>query len=163
MAVWSGDLPSPLMAIFFIVTQLLLGFLARTLKLSQVIALWMRTGGTHSECWCDPWGQSQGVWSRRVQTSFCTNIVMLHIKLKIMKNRLQWCKNFALGACLRVTRGQKVGFLVLLMTDSSVIPYWHTRFQVAYDFHYLWSMCPHINVVQPIFSFACNFTQIMFT
>ena len=34
-----------------IITQLLLGFLARTLKLSQV-ALWMRTGGTHLELWC---------------------------------------------------------------------------------------------------------------
>ena len=34
---------------FLIVTQVLLGFLARTLKLSQVIALWMRTRGTHLE------------------------------------------------------------------------------------------------------------------
>ena len=46
--------------LFLIVIQLLLGFfLARTLKLSQVIALWMRTKGTHSEFRCDPWGQGQ--------------------------------------------------------------------------------------------------------
>ena len=50
---------------------------------------------------------------------------MLHIKSKIMKSKMQWCKNFAqwvgwgggggkdLGACLGVTRGQKVGFSVL--------------------------------------------------
>ena len=37
---------------FLIVTQLLLGFLSWTLKLSQVIALWMRTGGMHLEFWC---------------------------------------------------------------------------------------------------------------
>ena len=27
----------------------------------QAIALWMRTGGTHSEFWCNPCGQGQGV------------------------------------------------------------------------------------------------------
>ena len=40
------------------------------------------------------------------------NIVMLHIKLKVMKSRIQWCKNFPPGACLGVIRGQKVGFWV---------------------------------------------------
>ena len=44
------------------------------------------------------------------QNPFCSNIIMLHIKSKVMKSRIQWCKNFALGACLVVTRGKKVGF-----------------------------------------------------
>ena len=47
------------------------------------------------------------------QNPFCTNIVMLHIKSKVMKRRIQWCKNFAPRACLGVTRGEKVGFWVL--------------------------------------------------
>ena len=37
---------------------------------------------------------------------------MLHIKMKVMKSRIQWCKRFALGTCLGVIRGQKVGFCV---------------------------------------------------
>ena len=37
-------------------------FIARTLKLSQVIALLIRTGPTNSEFCCNPWGQGQGVW-----------------------------------------------------------------------------------------------------
>ena len=41
--------------------------------------------------------------------------VMLHIKSKVMKRRIQWYKNFAPGACLGVTRGQKVGFWVLFL------------------------------------------------
>ena len=53
------------------------------------------------------WGQGQGVWPKRVQNP---NIVMLHIKSKAIKSRIQWCKYFAPGACLGVTRGQKVGF-----------------------------------------------------
>ena len=44
---------------------------------------------------------------------FCTNIVMLHIKSKVMKSKIQWCKHFA-PACLGVTRGQKLGFPVLI-------------------------------------------------
>ena len=48
---------------------------------------------------------------QRVQNPFCTNIVMLHIKSKVMISRTQLCKKFA---CLGVSRGQKVGFLVLL-------------------------------------------------
>ena len=36
-------------------------------------------------------------FTRRVQNSFCTNIVMLHTKSKIMKIRIQWCKNFCPG------------------------------------------------------------------
>ena len=49
-----------------------------------------------------------GVWPR-----FCTNTVTLHIKSKVMKSKILWCKNFALEACLGITRGQKVGFWVL--------------------------------------------------
>ena len=62
--------------VFFVVTQLFLGFLARILKLSQVIALWMRTEGTHSKFWCDPWGQGQGQGCVAPigQNPFCTNI-----------------------------------------------------------------------------------------
>ena len=41
--------------------------------------------------------QGQGIW---LQNPFCTNIVMLHIKSKVMKSRIQWCNNFAPGACL---------------------------------------------------------------
>ena len=43
----------------------------------------MRTGEIHSECWCNAWGQGQGVWPRRVQNPFCTNKVMLHVKSKV--------------------------------------------------------------------------------
>ena len=55
----------------------------------------------------------------RVQNSFCTNVVMLHMKSKVMKSRIQWSKTFTLGvggggACLGVTGGQKVGCWVLL-------------------------------------------------
>ena len=32
--------------------------------------------------------------------------------------------------------------LQFLMTDLSVIPCWHTCFQVAPDFHYHWNVCP---------------------
>ena len=28
------------------------------------------------------------------QNPFCSNIIMLHIKSKVMKSRIQWCKNF---------------------------------------------------------------------
>ena len=55
-----------------------------------------------------PLRQGHGVWPR-----FCTNIVILHIKSKVMKSRILWCKNFALEARLGITRGQKVGFWVL--------------------------------------------------
>ena len=41
---------------------------------------------------------------------------MLHIKSKVMKSRIQWCKNFALGTCIGVTRGQKVDFGSFLCT-----------------------------------------------
>ena len=34
------------------------------------------------------------------QNSFCTNIVMLHIKSKVKKSRIQWCTHFASGTCL---------------------------------------------------------------
>ena len=44
------------------------------------------------------------------QNLFCTNIVLLHIKSKVMKRRIQGCKHFAPGACLVVNRGKKVGF-----------------------------------------------------
>ena len=51
-----------------------------------------------------PLRQGHGVWPR-----FCTKIVILHIKSKVMKSRILWCKNFASEACLGITRGQKVG------------------------------------------------------
>ena len=49
----------------------------------------MRTGGTHSEFLCNPFGQDQRDVARRVQNPFCTNIVMLYIKSKVMKSRIQ--------------------------------------------------------------------------
>ena len=48
----------------------------------------------------------------RVQNPFCANIVMLHIKSKEMKSKIQLCKNCGGGACLGVTRDKKVGFRV---------------------------------------------------
>ena len=44
-----------------------------------------------------PLGQGQEHVASKVQNPFCTNIVMLHIKSKAMKSRIQWCKNFAQG------------------------------------------------------------------
>ena len=82
-----------------------------------MIALWMRTEGTHSEFWSNPSGQGKGCVALPVQNPFCTNRVMLHIELKVMKSRIQWCKNFVPGACLGVTRGQKVGFWVLFFSS----------------------------------------------
>ena len=55
------------------------------------------------------------------QNPFCTNIVMLHIKSKVMKSRIQWCKNFAPGVCLGVTRGQKVGIWVLFIPRHTIV------------------------------------------
>ena len=66
----------------------------------------MRTGGSHSEFGCNS----------RVQNSFYT--VMLHIKSKVMKSRIQWCKNLAPGTCLGITRGQNVGFWVLFSSPE---------------------------------------------
>ena len=34
-------------------------------------------------------------------------MVILHIKSKVMKSILQWCKTFASGACPGVTSGHK--------------------------------------------------------
>ena len=61
------------------------------------------------------WPLEAGTWgvAPMGQNPFCTIIVMLHIKSKIMKSRIQWCKNLSPGACLGFTRGQKVGFWVL--------------------------------------------------
>ena len=42
-----------------------------------------------------PRGQSQESVALKGPKSVCTNIVMLHIKSKVMKSRIQWCKNFA--------------------------------------------------------------------
>ena len=63
-----------------------------------------------------PGGRARGVWPRRVQNPFYTNIVILHINSKVMKSRIQSCKNFAQGAIGGVggggggvTRGKKVG------------------------------------------------------
>ena len=50
--------------------------------------------------------------------------VMLHIKSKVMKNRIQWCKYFAPGACLEVTRGQKVGFWVPFFYCNPALGTW---------------------------------------
>ena len=61
------------------------------------------------------------MWPRRVQNPFCTNIDM-RIKSKIMKSRIQWWGGGG-GACLGVTRGQKVGFLGLFFGgDCHTIP-----------------------------------------
>ena len=49
-------------------------------------------------------------------------IVMLHIKSKVMKSRIQWCRNFAPRACLVVTRGQKVRFGVLFFSRHTTPP-----------------------------------------
>ena len=51
-----------------------------------------------------------------------TNIVMLHIKSKVMKSRIQWCKHFAPGACLGVTRVQNVGFWFFLFDCHTTPP-----------------------------------------
>ena len=37
------------------------------------------------------------MWPRRVQNPFFTTIVMLHIKTKVMKREIQWCKKCARG------------------------------------------------------------------
>ena len=54
------------------------------------------------------------------QNPFCTNIVMLHIKSKIMK-RIQLCKHFVPGACLGVTRDKKVGFWCFFMIVTQLL------------------------------------------
>ena len=46
---------------------------------------------------------------------------MLHIKLKVMKSSKQWCKKFAPGACLGVTRGKNVGFWVLFFIVTQLL------------------------------------------
>ena len=66
-----------------------------------------------------PLGAGPGGGPRRVQNPFCTNIVMLHIKSKVMKNRIQWCKHFAPGACLGITKCQKVGVSVLFLLSHN--------------------------------------------
>ena len=80
-----------------------------------MIAVWMRTGEHIWNFDVASGGRARELWPRRVQNSFCTNIVMLHIKKKAMKSRIQLCKNFALGACLGVTRRHKVEFWVLFV------------------------------------------------
>ena len=60
-----------------------------------------------------PEGRARGVVAPNGQNPFCSNIIMLQIKSKVMKSRIQWSKNFAPGACLGITRGQKVGFWVI--------------------------------------------------
>ena len=63
----------------------------------------MRTGGIHSKFDVTPWGRARGGGvggGGRVQYQFCTNIVMLHIKSKVMKSKIQWGKHFAPGARL---------------------------------------------------------------
>ena len=43
-----------------------------------------------------------------------------HVAYQIEGNE-EWCKNFALGACLGITRGQKVGFWVLFLTVTQLL------------------------------------------
>ena len=90
-----------------IVTQL--SYLARTLKLSQVIALWMRI---EEYIWNFDvtLGAGLGCVAPMGQNLFCTNIIMLHIKSKVMKNRIQWCKTFAPEACLESLDVKKLDF-----------------------------------------------------
>ena len=47
-----------------------------------------------------PLGAGPGVWPRRVQNPFCTNIVMLHIKSKVIKSRDTVMQKFYLGGML---------------------------------------------------------------
>ena len=64
--------------------------------------------------WIQPLGAGPvRSWPGRVQNSFYTNIIMLYIKSKVMKRRIQWCKNLPWGHDWGVTRGQKIGFWVL--------------------------------------------------
>ena len=44
-----------------------------------------------------PGDRARGCGPRRVQNPFCTNIVMLRIKSKVIKSKIQWCKYFAPG------------------------------------------------------------------
>ena len=67
-----------------------------------------------------PEGGARGV-APRGPNSFCTNIVMLHIKSKVMKSRIQWCKTFTLGACIGVIGVKKVGFGVLFFIVTQIL------------------------------------------
>ena len=62
-----------------------------------------------------PGGRARGCGPKGSKNLFCTNIIMLHIKSKVMKSRIQWCKNFALGGMSGGHKGQKVGFWVLFL------------------------------------------------
>ena len=66
----------------------------------------------------------QGGNGPKGQNLFCTNIVMLHIKSKVMKSRIQWCQHFTPGACLGVTRDQKVGFGVFFIVTQLFLGVW---------------------------------------
>ena len=57
-----------------------------------------------------PGGRARGVWPQRVQNPFYTNIVMLHIKSKVMKSRIKWYQNSAPGAKI-LPRGHVWGSL----------------------------------------------------
>ena len=59
---------------------------------------------------------------------FCTNIVMLHIKSKVMKSGIQGCKNFARGGGgwggmsgdhQRLKSGTLIPFLAIMITFRS--------------------------------------------
>ena len=45
-----------------------------------------------------PLGQGQGGGPKGSKIHF-VQTVMLHIKSKVMKSRIQWCKNVSPGAC----------------------------------------------------------------
>ena len=100
-------------------------FWARTLKLSQVIALWMRTRETHLKFWCDPWGCDQGLHLRGPKSILYKHrlLVMLYIKSKVMKS--YWVECSGAKVCpegmLGITRGQKVGFWVLSIVTQLLL------------------------------------------
>ena len=70
----------------------------------------MRTGGTHSEFWFNPLVRGQGGGAPKGPKSILYNVVMLHIKSKVMKNvgGGGGGGEGGGGACLAFTRGQKV-------------------------------------------------------
>ena len=58
-----------------------------------------------------PGGRAMGCGPKESKTHF-VQTVMLHIKSKVMKSRIQRCKTFTLGACLGGHRRSKSRILV---------------------------------------------------
>ena len=69
----------------------------------------MRTGGTLRKFDVTPEGRARGHGPEGFKIHFVPTYSCC-IYNQIMKSRIQRCKKFAPGACLGVTRGQKVGF-----------------------------------------------------